>query len=213
MTIRALALTVLLFSSFALTACGLTPVYGDYSASAKNSPVSSALSSVYIDNIPDRTGQRLKNILMDHMYKNGRPGINAQYRLQVDPVIESIYGLGIAKDATATRSQIRLATTMYLIDAQTGDRLMTRTVKSIASFNTLASQYTTLVTEEDARTQTIEDVAAQIETQLELYFSNPSAFPTQAELDAKAKADQKRGPVIDRQGVDWSDRNPVTVAE
>jgi len=213
MTIRALALTVLLLSSFAMSACGLTPVYGDYSDTAKGSPVSSALSSVYIDNIPDRTGQRLKNALMDHMYKHGRPGVSAKYRLQVNPVIESIYGLGIAKDATATRSQIRLGTTMYLYDAQTGERLFARAVKSISSFNTLSSQYTTLVTEDDARIQAIEDLANQIETQLELYFSNPSAFPTEEEINEKLRADQERGPIADRQSIDWSERDPTPAGQ
>lgn len=207
MTIRALALTLLTFSAFALSACGLSPVYGKYSDSAKGSAVSNELSSVYIDNIPDRTGQRIKNILMDSMYKQGRPGAGAKYRLQVSSVSENIYGLGIAKDATATRSQILLSTTMSLYNAGTGERLMQRNLKAVSSFNTLASQYTTLVTEEDARTQAIEEIARRIETQLELYFANPASFPTQAQIDAKAQEDAKRGNVIDRQGIDWTDRN------
>ncbi|HEY8962977.1 MAG TPA: LPS assembly lipoprotein LptE [Alphaproteobacteria bacterium] len=205
MIIRALSLLFVLL----LAACGLTPVYGDYSDATKGSATSANLSSIYIDNIPDRTGQRLKNLLMDHMYKNGRPGPSAKYRLQIASVTESIYGLGIAKDATATRSQIKLSTSMSLFDVGTGERLMTRNVRAVSSFNTLASQYTTLVTEEDARTQTIEDLARQVETQLELYFANPSAFPSQEEIDAKKAAELERGAVINRQDVDWTDRGDL----
>lgn len=211
MTIRALTLVLVCLSSFALAACGLSPVHGKYANSGANATVASNLSSIYIDNIPDRTGQRLKNLLMDRMYQQGRPGPSAKYRLQVASVSETIYGLGIAKDATATRSQIRLATSISLIDSGTGERLLTRNLKAISSFNTLASQYTTLITEEDARNQVIEDLARQITTQLELYFANPAAYPDQALLDAEAaaKAEAERRPVVDRQTIDWTDRGSL----
>lgn len=179
MTTRAALLLTLATLAFALAGCGLSPVYGDYANGGKDSAVSVALDNVYIDSIPDRSGQKLRNLLMDRMYKSGRVSkIDSDYRLHVDGVTESIYGLGIAKDATATRSQIRLSANFTLTRTEdSASPLIQRYVASVSSFNQLASDYTTLVTEEDARDQTINDLAQQIVTMLELYFSNPSAFP------------------------------------
>lgn len=176
--IRTLALFAISALAFALSACGLSPVYGTY-ANGGGTEVARALDAVYIDVIPDRPGQKLRNILIDRMVATGRNTEgDAAYKLQIAGLSESIYGIGIAKDATATRSQIRLATSFTLFDMRglKPEPLFTRSVSAVSSFNTLASQYTTLVTEDDARDQTIRLLSDQIMTQLELYFSNPSAF-------------------------------------
>jgi LPS-assembly lipoprotein len=190
MTTRAALAFILIIAGFALAGCGLTPVYGTHANGGKSSPVTTGLNSIYIESIPNRTGQKLRNMLMDRLYQNGRVDpAQAAYRLDIPGVTESIYGLGIAKDATATRSQITLTAVMSLMPAHDLETapMLTRSLRAISSFNTLASQYTTLVTEEDARDQTIRDLADQIVTQLELYFSNPGAFPGQEDIDRRAQ--------------------------
>ena len=64
---------------------------------------------------------------------------------------------------------------MALYDAQAADGkpVLTRSLWSVTSFNQLGSQYTTLVTEEDARNQAIRQLSDQIVTRLELYFARP----------------------------------------
>jgi LPS-assembly lipoprotein len=169
---RALILVLTSVLTLTLGACGLSPVYGTFSQSK---PITAALDAIYIDTIPDRTGQELRNDLMDRLVKSGQKSkTDAAYTLTASPVSESIYGIGIAKDDTATRSQIRLSTTFTL--KQGTQTVLTRTVRAVSSFNTLSSQYTTLVTEDAARSQTIKQLSDQIVTQLELYFSNPTAF-------------------------------------
>lgn len=108
--------------------------------------------------------------------KNAKAGAN--YKLVVSSISENIYDIGIAKDDTATRSQIRLSVSMSLVDTRIdgGKPLLNRSLWAVTSFNQLASQYTTLVTEDDARTQAIQQLSDQIVTQLELYFANPAAF-------------------------------------
>lgn len=181
---RTLLLLAISVAAFALSACGLSPVYGTYAKSSNTAAVETALDSIYIDVIPNRPGQKLRNTLIDRMVASGRntQGDSA-YKLTVAGISESIYGLGIAKDATATRSQIRLATSFTLLDMRghKPEPVFTRSVSAVSSFNTLASQYTTLVTEDDARDQTIRLLSDQIMTQLELYFSNPVAFKKEPE--------------------------------
>ncbi len=189
MTTRTALALVLVILGFALAGCGLSPVYGTYSNAGRNPSVANALDQVYIDTVPDRTGQKLRNLLIDRFYKTGQKSLaEAQYRLQITGLSENIYGLGIAKDATATRSQIKLTATMTLTrrDDTTGKPALVRNLTAVSSFNTLASQYTTLVTEEDARDMTIRDLADQATTLTELYFASPAAYPqpkTQAERD------------------------------
>jgi len=182
MIARKIFLTLILtLTGLGMAACGFTPVYGNFAGSSQTK---AALSQVSVDNIPDRTGQKLRNLLIDRMYMRGRPAGDVPYRLKVGTVAETIYGLGIAKDATATRSQIRLNTTINLTNADGTMQYFRRYLTAVSSFNTLASQYTTLVTEEDARDQVIRDLAEQIITQLELYFGDPAAFPEALDLTA-----------------------------
>jgi len=164
----ALALFALVLALFP-AACGFEPVYG----SGTSSPAAVALNVIDIKNIPDRSGQKLRNELMDRFYRDGRPA-DPRYALVVEPVYEAIYELGIAKDATSSRAQMRQSTkiALYDNDALPGSKpLFTRQFTATASYNTLGSQYTTLVTEEDARDQALRALADQITTALELYFA------------------------------------------
>lgn len=176
---RTLILALVAMSSLLLSACGLSPVYGKYANTNMDPSVKSSIDSVYVDTIPNREGQKLRNLLIDRLVlsgKNAKAGAN--YKLQISAISENIYDIGIAKDDTATRSQIRLSVSMSLVDTRIdgGKPLLNRSLWAVTSFNQLASQYTTLVTEDDARTQAIQQLSDQIVTQLELYFANPTAF-------------------------------------
>ncbi|MCB1537588.1 MAG: hypothetical protein H6865_03210 [Rhodospirillales bacterium] len=172
---RTLYLIFALLLALPLAACGLTPVYGKY-AGGTHADVAAKMDQVYIAVMPDRRGQSLRNELMDRFYRTGRKNrADAPYALSVDRLTESSYGLGIAKDATATRSQLKLSGTLRLTRAD-GAVVLTRALTAISSFNTLSSQYTTLVTENDARDQAVRDMAGQVTALVELYFSNPAAY-------------------------------------
>ncbi len=150
-----------------LSACGFAPLYGTGGASGE--PVATDLSQIYIENIPDREGQYLRNALLDRLYQNGRPE-NALYRLSIAPVIETRTDLDITKSSDATRAQLRLVTVMVLTDKTTGTTLLQRSLTGITSYNILHSQFTTRVSEDNARRNALDDLARQIEQQLALYF-------------------------------------------
>lgn len=149
-----------------LAACGFTPLYG---TAGDKGQVTAGLTDVYIDNIPDREGQYLRNALIDRFYLTGRPD-NALYSLTVAPISESSADLDITKSSDATRAQLRLATRMLLTDRATGKLLLERNLTSITSYNVLQSQFTTRVSEQNARENALDDLARQIEQQLALYF-------------------------------------------
>lgn len=143
-----------------LSACGFTPMYGA-SDSSHESAAATSLAQVEIATIPDRSGQVLRNDLLDRFYTQGYPS-TPLYKLIVDTPTELRVDLDITKSSEATRSQLRLTSKMTLQDNK-GTVLATRDLFAIASFNVLQSEFATRVTEENARQNAIHDLARQIE--------------------------------------------------
>jgi len=145
-----------------LSACGFSPVYSDRSTS-------NAIGQIEISVIPDRSGQIVRNYLIDQFYQDGYPA-NASYRLDIAPILENIVEIGIDKDDEASRAQLRLSTNMRLINTRSNNVVLERTVRATSGYNILAGQFTTFVTEQDARAQALKAISEDILTQIELYF-------------------------------------------
>lgn len=172
---RILTLALTLFTiGLAINGCGFTPVYGTKSGGAGQKSVSSALNSVAINPVPDREGQYLRNALIDRFYVSGTPADPA-YELNIDPVQERRIELDITETADTTRAQLRLRTQITLTRLEEGERrgrvVLSRDLTAITSYNVLSSQFTTRVSEENARDNGLEELARQIERQLSLYFT------------------------------------------
>lgn len=157
--IRLLSLLTLLF----IASCGFTPMYGT-SGEGKL-----GLDKVEISMIPDQSGVYLRNILIDHFYENGYPA-DPTHILTIEQIRETKSDLDITVDSEATRRQLHLTATMVLKDKITGTTVLTRKLSAITSYNVLGSQFTTRVSENDAREAGLEELARQVESQLVLYF-------------------------------------------
>lgn len=159
-----------IFAIGLLAACGFEPMYGGTTAGSYGSiATEDKLAQVTIDNIPNAEGQYLRNELIDRFYRRGRP-VQSTYTLQVAPLKETETNLDITIESESTRAQIRIDTTFQLIDNNTGAAVLKREIRAFNSFNVLGSQFTTIVSEQDAREAALNDLARQIETQLILYF-------------------------------------------
>lgn len=150
-----------------LAACGFHPVYGVN----KYTPVGAEtkFAQIEISNIPDREGQFLRNELIDRLHRKGKDPLRPYY-LDVDKLNESIRELDITIDADTTRAQLKISSTMRLIDTRTKEILISRGISSTASFNVLGSEFANNVSEQSTRENVLKDIARQIETQLALYF-------------------------------------------
>jgi LPS-assembly lipoprotein len=155
-------LTVLLLAACA----GFHPVYGVNKYT--HTGVEEKLSTVEIANIPNREGQYLRNALIDRFYRESRPS-NTKHTLIIQPIRETLIDLDITKSSDATRGQLRLDTVMQL-QGSGGEILLTHPLRVITSYNILGSEFATRVTEDNARTNALDDLARQIETRLTLYF-------------------------------------------
>ena len=167
----------LFIASITFVSCGFQPVYSDKaivtpaveSPAMRNGNLAAALNSISVGNIADKAGQDLRNMLLDRLYTNGSTA-QTVYDLTFSGIGERRRSLGIAKDASVTRSQLELAITMVLRERETGKALMSRELRAVSSYNVLGSQYTTLVTREDAREQGLRELANNAINALELYF-------------------------------------------
>lgn len=156
----------------ALVSCGFTPMYGTAfqdGVEAADSDVRRVLETVEISNIKDREGQFLRNELIDRFYVDGRPK-NVNFILSISAVEESRTDLDITKSSDATRAQLRVTTSVALLDAQTKQPVLERSFKAITSFNVLTSEFATRVSEQAARENALREIANQIELQIALYL-------------------------------------------
>jgi len=163
-----------LFSLLLLSACGFSPIYGDQSTNQTQESSSlkpqSQFNHVAIAIIPNREGQYLRNALIDRFYTQGTPS-NPAYELRVRSIREQVYDFDITIASEATRRQLRLSTTLTLIDTATKETVLSRSITAIVSNNVLESEFSTLVTEQYARENALNDLARQIERQLSLHFT------------------------------------------
>ena len=165
-----IAFLLIVILPLSLTGCGFSPIYSKHESSSTHGyAVAAVLSQVDIGNIPDREGQILRNTLMDRFYQDGRPD-NHLYLLSVAQLREAITDLDVTEDSDTTRAELYMQTTISLIRQDTKDVLLKRDIRSVTSYNILGSQFTTRVSEQDARESAIHDIARQIELQLSLYL-------------------------------------------
>lgn len=127
------------------------------------------MASVSIAVIPNKEGVSVRNHLIDRINKGGY-SINPEYNLIVSPIQENIVEIGIDKDDEASRAQLRESANMRLVRLSDDKTVLTRTIRTVSSYNILSGQFTTYVTEEDARQQALRALADNIVTELELYF-------------------------------------------
>lgn len=148
-----------------LAACGFAPMYGSSSKGA-----AAGLNQIDIAMIRDQSGVYLRNLLIDNFYQDGYPA-SPTHTLQVGPITEVITDLDITMQSEATRKQIRLHTAMTLTERASGEVVLNRPLSSVTSFNVLGSQFTTRVSESDAREAALAELARQIESQVALYLN------------------------------------------
>lgn len=166
MTGFGLKLLGLCVAAWLIAACGFTPLY------TKESRVSAHLSEIAVATIYNNEGVELRNLLIDRLNASGTPSAPL-YQLDVNVNVKS-NKLGIRKDDVATRAQLITIAKYKLLDVQTGTVLLNETAQSINSYNILDSQFTTEVTQADARARGLEALADQIQTRISLYFKGLS---------------------------------------
>jgi LPS-assembly lipoprotein len=169
MFLRLFCLPLLLLS---LSGCGFAPLYGRHDGGGD---VPAALNEVAVATIPNRSGQMLRNDLLDRLYQQGTPA-NPRYDLTIG-LEQTNADLGVRLDATSSRTQINLTARYSLNQRDTGAMIISGVAKTSVSYNKLEAQYATLTARENAETRALHEVSEQIINRLALHFKTAPATP------------------------------------
>lgn len=161
-----LLIALCLTLGLALAGCGYHPLYGNRADAVK----SGDLSQIYVAAIPDRTGQQLRNYLLDQVNAEGQPS-RPIYTLQVSLGIAAT-GVSLSRDNTNSRTNITATARYSLTDTATGKTLFASTSRGTDSYDVLLSDFATLSSRDDAVNRALREVADDMGTQLSVYFQN-----------------------------------------
>ena len=149
---------------FIFTSCGYEPIY------SKNANTNKELLSISVKNIKNRSGQILRNTLLNQLNPE-RERVITKYRLIVE-ISESKSSLAYRKDMSATRTDLNVTANYLLKDIKNGEILLKQEAKSISSFDVVESVYATLIAEKDVREKNLEVISNDIYTNLVIFFKN-----------------------------------------
>jgi LPS-assembly lipoprotein len=156
----------LLATLMLLPACGFHSVYGGHSSDG--TPVAEELGQIFIDPIPDRAGQMLRNDLIDNFYRHGRPAAPL-YILSVKLKV-SEEDLGTLANATTALAAVH-ASGEYTLKDKSGKLLTSGISSSTGQYDKIASMYATQAAKDSAMERTVREVGEQLTARIGLYFA------------------------------------------
>ncbi len=153
-----------------ISSCGFKALYAE-----KSQDVVPEMALIKVLQIPEREGQKLRNLLLSLLTPYGvaeRPA----YELEVKLAFSS-RDLAILKDATTSRSEIVLQTHFNLRCKKTGDVILKGHHSCSADYSTLMdSPYGALVSEEGARSRLISETAEMIRLRIAAFFATSKSY-------------------------------------
>ncbi len=154
-----------------LSACGLRPLYGGGEgtpqAGAPAGGVAGDLAAIKVATIAERSGQVLRNALLDHLTPEGEPR-QPLYHLVVTRA-ESEQSPLRRIDEVAILQILRVSATWSLRDSA-GATLTSGVSRAVARYDMTRSQPATEAARENARERAARDLAEDIRVKLALYF-------------------------------------------
>jgi LPS-assembly lipoprotein len=161
---------ITLTTALALAGCGFQPIHGQNSAASGE-----ALAGIDIELIADRTGQMLRNELIQQMHPRGGR-TPARYGLSVT-LGESLRNFAIRKDEIATRANLIMVARFAVTSRGDGKKMFNGSVRSVNSYNILTSDFATLSAREDARRRAVQQLAAGITQRLSVWLVQAGGTP------------------------------------
>ncbi len=158
-----------------LAGCGFAPLYGAHS-SAASPDVVDQLATIAIRPLPDREGQKLRQVLREGLQPSGM----TQRVYDLDVMFATrIEELGIRPDATSSRANLIFSATFNLV--QGGQSVFTDRAQTIVSYNILDDQFATVASQADAENRGIKKLGEEIKTRLAVYFHDKQKSPMVAD--------------------------------
>lgn len=133
------------------------------------------LSTVDISLIPNRTGQMLRNELLQKMQPRG-PAKTTRFTLIVK-VKEALNELALQKNAVATRANLVLRAAFTVTDRKNGRTVYSGGVRSINSYDILTADFATLSALKGARRRAVRQLAIEIRERISVWLLRTNGRP------------------------------------
>lgn len=167
--LRGLLVPVAILGTLLLGGCGFQPLYGERGIGAG---AAEKLETVDIAPIPDREGQKLRNLLIDRFYTTSRP---AQTRYRLDASLNVVeQKLALQKDASAVRAQLLVNAPYRLVDTSNGQVVFQANSRSMISYNVLEQHYAGVLTVENAYDRALTEISGDIASRVAMFLGRGS---------------------------------------
>ena len=148
-----------------LAACGFQPMYAQPSGA-------NAIGPVQIAEIDGKAGHVLRTELSRILAveNDGSPPMNLEITL-----VEQVTPLGIRRDESATRAELRLTANYVLTPAQVGGRVMRGSVFTVVNYDIPTAAFGEITAQDDARERAAETMAQRFRAELALRIAQARA--------------------------------------
>jgi LPS-assembly lipoprotein len=152
-------------SLFLLAACGFQPMYAQPGGA-------NAIGPVQIAEIDGKAGHVLRTELsrLLAVENDGSPPMDLRITL-----VERVTPLGIRRDESATRAELRLTANYILTPAQPGARVMRGSVFTIVNYDIPTAAFGEIAAQDDARERAAETMAQRFRAELALRMAQARA--------------------------------------
>ncbi|WP_395647252.1 LPS assembly lipoprotein LptE [Terricaulis sp.] len=149
----------LIILSFALllSACGFSPMYAQPNGQ-------SAIGPVYIEEIEGKSGHVLKRELDRILAVENDGSAPANLRITL---LEQVTPLGLRRDESSTRAEIRL-TANYVLTPANGGTVMRGSVFTVTTYDIPTAAFGEIAAQDDARERAAETMAERFRAELAL---------------------------------------------
>ena len=148
--------------------CGFAPMYAK--SQSQSNPVISELAGIRVAGIEERSGQILRNALVQRINPLGEPA-HSVHNLKVK-LTSTQENLAERGDGKATLGRTFISADFELVDYQNEKPLFSGKSRSIVSYRLLGPRYGSTAVERDAEERALTDLAEDIRAQVATYFAN-----------------------------------------
>jgi LPS-assembly lipoprotein len=148
--------------------CGFEPLYGDKSRGGA-APTEAYMAAVRVDLIANRSGQELRNELLERLNQRGPPE-RPVYHLQVQLAVAT-QALGIQRDDSSRIGRVDVSSSFWLKEIATEKTVHSGSSRSITTYAVVQSNFANVQAANDATQRALREISDDIRTQLALYFT------------------------------------------
>lgn len=143
-----------------LAGCGFSPLYGGAGGTA----LQADLAGISVSPIPERSGQILRQSLLDQMGQD-----DPKYRLDIK-LEQTDVGSGFRADEATTRINITLLAKYELHRISDGKLILSDETSAFSAYDVVTSEYATLTARQDTLRDLAERLSRRITTRLLAHF-------------------------------------------